>query len=179
MNPAIDRTMTVDRLVFEDRAYILSMRESAGGRGINASRVLHEFGTKTLAILPSGGKSGTQLEKLLASEGFPSEVVHIEREVRTNLTISDEQGLTIKLNELGPPIGEQAVAELEKAVASRMAKAQWLMLCGSLPPGVPSDFYSKLVKLAHEAKGKTMLDTDGEALPVAVRAGPTVVSPHP
>ena len=178
MNPAIDRTMAVDRLAFEDRAYILSMHESAGGRGINSSRVLNAFGVKTLAILPAGGKNGSQLEKLLASESFPVEVVHIEREARTNLTVSDRQGLTIKLNELGPPVGELEVVQLEKAVASRLAKAHWLMLCGSLPPGVPADFYSKLIKLAHQRNVKTLLDTDGEALQFGIEAGPTAVSPN-
>jgi fructose-1-phosphate kinase PfkB-like protein len=58
INPAIDRNVTADRLVFEDRAHILSTSESDGGRGINASRVIHAFGGETLAILTSGGKSG-------------------------------------------------------------------------------------------------------------------------
>ena len=71
INPAIDRNVTADRLVFEDRAYILSTNESAGGRGINASCVIHSFGGKTLAILTSGGKSGKRLEELVRAYGFP------------------------------------------------------------------------------------------------------------
>ena len=56
VNPAIDRTITVDRLAFEDRAYIQSSHESPGGRGINAACVIHSFGGKTTAIVPAGGR---------------------------------------------------------------------------------------------------------------------------
>src|SRR5438105_15568550 len=81
INPAIDRNVTADRLVFEDRAYILSTDESAGGRGINAAFVIHSFGGKTLAILTSGGKSGKRLEELVRAHGFPVEVVPIQNEI--------------------------------------------------------------------------------------------------
>src|SRR5438270_13497057 len=104
MNPAIDRTVQVDRLAFEDRAYIVSRSDSAGGRGMIASRVLNSFGAKTLAIVTSGGKNGELFDKLLAKAGFPSEVVHIAAEIRINFAITDRQGLTVKLNELGPHI---------------------------------------------------------------------------
>ena len=90
--------------MFEDRAYILSRSDSAGGRGMNASRVLHAFGAKTLAIVTSGGANGERLEKLAAKSGFPVKVVRIGNDIRVNLTITDRQGLTIKLNELGPLI---------------------------------------------------------------------------
>ena len=104
INPAVDRTVSVDKLVFEDRAYILSRTESAGGRGINASQVLHAFGAKTIALLTSGGAAGERIEKSLAGMHFPFEVVRVKLESRTNFTISDKQGLTIKLNEVGSPL---------------------------------------------------------------------------
>ncbi len=177
-NPAIDRTFTVDRLVFEDRAYILSTTESAGGRGINASYVLHSFGAKTLAILVSGGANGERLEELLSTAGFPIEVVRISREIRTNLTISDQQGLTVKLNELGPAIGESELELIERAVANRLGEAEWLMICGSIPPGVTPDFYCRLIEKARAQKVKTLLDTDGDALLRGIEAGPTIVKPN-
>ena len=61
INPAIDRIVSIDRLAFEDRAYINSSRESAGGRGINVSSVIHSFCGETLAVLISGGDSGKRL----------------------------------------------------------------------------------------------------------------------
>ena len=72
MNPAIDRTIAVDRLAFDDRAYILSSNDSAGGRGINASSVIHNFGGKTLAILPAGGEPARPLRKVHGSLRLPS-----------------------------------------------------------------------------------------------------------
>jgi 1-phosphofructokinase family hexose kinase len=178
VNPAIDRNVVADRLVFEDRAYILSTREAAGGRGINASAVIHSFGGKTLAVVTSGGRSGGRFEEFLKGYGFPVQVVRIKREIRTNLTITDKTGLTVKLNELGPPITRAELARLEEAVNSRLPEANWLMLCGSLPPGVPPHFYSKLIATARENNVKTLLDTDGEALQAGVEAGPTVVTPN-
>ena len=177
INPAIDRNIEADRLVFEDRAYILSQSDSAGGRGIISSSVLHSFGSKTLAIVTSGGKTGKRFEKLLAASGFPVEVVRIAEEIRQNFTITDKHGLTIKLNQAGPPITDGELEQIESAVAARLEKADWLMLCGSIPPGVAPDFYRKLIGLAHKHNVKTLLDTDGEALAHGVEAGPTVVKP--
>ena len=75
INPAIDRTVSVDKLVFEDRAYILDRSEAGGGRGINASKVIHAFGGKTLALLTAGGAVGEKMLKLLTGMGFPFEAV--------------------------------------------------------------------------------------------------------
>lgn len=170
--------MLVDRLVFEDRAYILSRSDSAGGRGINASCVLDSFGAKTTAIVTSGGASGDKFTKLLAKWHFPVKVVSIQKGIRTNLTITDRQGLTIKLNELGPLITAAELARVEKALESILDGASWLMLCGSIPPGVPGDFYTKLVRLARGRNVKTLLDTDGDPLLHGVEASPTVVTPN-
>lgn len=106
------------------------------------------------------------------------DVVRISQDIRTNLTITDRQGLTVKLNEAGPPLKESELEKIEAAVAASLEKAGWLMLCGSVPPGVPPDFYGKLIRLAQERRVKTMLDTDGEALARGVEAGPTVVKPN-
>jgi 1-phosphofructokinase family hexose kinase len=168
----------VDRLVFEDRAYILSRNDSPGGRGINASCVLTSFGAKTMAIVTSGGAAGEKFSKLLAKWDFPVKVVAIQKEIRTNLTIVDRQGLTIKLNELGPLINGTELARVEKAVETNLGSASWLMLCGSLPPGIRPDFYTKLIRLARDRNVKTLLDTDGDALLHGVEAGPTVVTPN-
>jgi 1-phosphofructokinase family hexose kinase len=178
INPSVDRNIEVDRLVFEDRAYILSRSDSAGGRGMNASRVLHSFGAKTLAIVTSGGVNGPRLEKLAAKSGFPVKVVPIHNEIRVNLTITDKQGLAIRLNERGPKITLEELTRMEKVVANRLESASWLMLCGSIPPGVSTDFYTKLIRMARERKVKTLLDTDGDALLHGIEAGPTIVSPN-
>ena len=178
INPAIDRIISIDRLAFEDRAYINSSRESAGGRGINVSSVIHSFGGETLAVLISGGDSGKRLEGLLGKCGYRIAVVPVQNEIRTNLTITDKHGLTVNLNEPGPQLGKAEVARVERVVRDTLDHASWLMICGSIPPGVPPAFYGKLVSMARQKKVKTLLHADGEALREGIAARPTVVSPN-
>jgi 1-phosphofructokinase family hexose kinase len=178
INPAIDRTITVDRLVFEDRGYILDTSEAPGGRGINASRVIHAFGGKTVALLTSGGETGARMEKSLAAMGFPYHVVRARQESRTNITISDRQGLTVKLNELGAPLEAHEVNQVRDLVAKHLAKATWLMICGSVPPGVAPHFLCEVIEMAQKRHVKTLLDSDGDALLHAIEAKPTVVTPN-
>ena len=178
INPAIDRIVSIDRLAFEDRAYINSSRESAGGRGINASSVIHSFGGETLAVLISGGDSGKRLEGLLGKCGYRIAVVPVQNEIRTNLTITDKHGLTVNLNETGPQLAKAEVARVERVVRDTLDHASWLMMCGSIPPGVPPAFYGKLISMARHKKVKTLLHADGDALREGIAARPTVVSPN-
>ncbi|HUJ24158.1 MAG TPA: 1-phosphofructokinase family hexose kinase [Bryobacteraceae bacterium] len=178
VNPAIDRTITVDRLVFEDRAYITSSKESAGGRGINAASVIQSFGGKAVAILPAGGNSGACFEELLKSAGYEVVIVPVRSGVRKNLIITDKQGLTVKLNEPGATLDRAELGRLEKVVREKLAQASWFMICGSLPPGVPAGFYPRLIAAAHKQGVKTLLDTDGDALEAGIAAKPTVVTPN-
>jgi len=178
INPTIDRIINVDRLAFEDRAYIHSSRESPGGRGINASGVIHSFGSETQAIATSGGAAGKRFVKHLEGCGYPVSVVPIKNEIRTNFTITDRQGLTVNLNEVGPALSKAEVVRFERVVRDTLERAQWLMLCGSIPPGVPASFYANLVSLARKKKVKTLLHASGEALREGIAARPTVVTPN-
>ena len=178
INPAIDRVISVDRLAFEDRAYINSSRECAGGRGINASCVIHSFGGKTVGVLTSGGDSGKRLEAHLNGCGYRIAIVPIANAIRTNLTITDKHGLTVNLNEEGPSLDKSEVASVERAVRDALEGASWLLVCGSIPPGVPASFYGKLISMARRKKVKTLLHADGEALIQGIEARPTVVTPN-
>jgi len=178
VNPAIDRTISVDHLAFEDRAYILSTRESAGGRGINASHVIHSFGGETVAVLTSGGKAGRRLQRRLSDCGYQVRVAPVEDETRTNLTITDQRGLSVNLNEKGPEIARAEVAGIESAVRECLNGAGWLLLCGSLPPGVPASFYGKMITLARRRKVRTFLHASGDALREGIKSRPAVVAPN-
>ena len=178
INPTIDHVISVDRLAFEDRAYINSTRETAGGRGINASCVIHSFGGKTLALLICGGDAGKRLHEHLQCDGLEFQVVPVENEIRTNLTITDKHGLTVNLNEAGPTLSKAEVTRVEKLVEGTLDRAAWLMICGSMPPGVPPSFYGRLVAAARKKKVKTLLHADGEALRLGIEERPTVVTPN-
>ncbi len=178
VNPAIDRIVTVDRLAFEDRAYIESTTEAAGGRGINAARVLTSFGAAAIAITTSGRDVGRKFEEQLQHDRFGKEIVKIRSSIRINLTISDRQGLSVKLNELGPKLSTAEQERVVKAVENLLPNASWLMLCGSLPPAVDGHLYNQLIHLAEKSKVETLLDTDGDPLLYALEARPTIVKPN-
>ena len=178
INPAIDRTISVDRLAFEDRAYINSSHESPGGRGINASCVIHSFGGETIAVLVSGGDTGKRMEEHLTRCGYRVCVVPIHNPIRNNITVTDKHGLTVNLNEPGPKLTKPEVTRVERAVHGLLDRASWLLVCGSIPPGVQTSFYAGLVRAARRKKVKTLLHADGQALHEGIEAKPTVVTPN-
>jgi len=188
LNPAIDRTVTVDKLVFEDRAYILDRAEVAGGRGVNASQVIHALGGKTRALLTCGGAAGKRMLKLLEGAGFPYEAALVAAESRINLAISDRQGLTVKLNEAGAALTPRELESVRDLVQARLEgsrekdgvpeRVRWLMICGSLQPGIRSHFYCELIQIAQKRGVKVLLDTDGDALQHALEGRPSVISPN-
>lgn len=178
VNPAIDHTFTTDRISYEDRVYVRSSFEQAGGKGINATRVLHGLGADVFALAVCGGETGKRFAGLLAGSGLPIELIPIQNAIRRNLTISDLQGLTIKLDEAGPEISPEEEKKIEAAAREKLEGASWLLLCGSLPPGMSSDFYGRLIEIARKKNVKTLLDTGGEALRLGLKAGPTMVKPN-
>jgi 1-phosphofructokinase family hexose kinase len=114
----------------------------------------------------------------MEDRGFPVTTVPIRNDIRLNFTITDRHGLTIKLNELGPRLDRGELASIESAVEEQLGSAKWLMLCGSLPQGIPVDFYAQLITRARRKNVKTLLDTDGEPLAQGIEAEPTVVTPN-
>jgi 1-phosphofructokinase family hexose kinase len=178
VNPAIDQTVSTDRIHYEDRIYVRSSFEQAGGKGINAAQVIHGLGAPVLALATCGGEPGARFRELLDATQLPVKLIPIQNSIRRNLTISDLNGLTIKLDEAGPEISaaeEQAIVE---AVTRQLEDASWLLLCGSLPPGLSPDFYARLIEAARHKNVNTLLDTGGEALHLGLRARPTIVKPN-
>ena len=140
--------------------------------------MIHSFGGESTAVFPSGGHSGKRLEAYLNGCGVRIAVVPIRNPIRTNLTVTDKHGLTVNLNETGPTLSKAEVARVEQTVLGALDHASWLMVCGSIPPGVPSSFYAKLISTARRKGVKTLLDADGAALREGIEAGPTVVTPN-
>jgi len=170
VNPAVDKNVTADHLVFEDRAYILARSESAGGRE-STPRCDSFIGGATAAIVPRGGRPACASSSCSPGVVFRFTWSESKSNIRTNLTISDKTGLTVKLNELGPPMTRPEVSRLEAMVGERLDGASWLLICGSLPPAVAPSLYSRLVAMARERGVKTLLDTDGEPLREGSRRG--------
>jgi 1-phosphofructokinase family hexose kinase len=178
VNPAIDRTVITDRINYEDRVYVRSSFEQAGGKGINAALVVQGLGAPVLALATSGGPTGKRLAELLQVSGLPIALIPIRNAIRRNLTVSDLQGLTIKLDETGPEISPAEEKRIERMTRERLDGAKWLLLCGSLPPGMSPDFYARLIRIAREKNVRTLLDTGGEALRLGLAARPAMVKPN-
>jgi 1-phosphofructokinase len=84
LNPSLDKTVTVDKLVLEEANRWTSMRRDPGGKGINVSRVVHELRGKTIAYGFMGGIDGEILKQLLAKQGVPLDFTSIKGEIRSN-----------------------------------------------------------------------------------------------
>ncbi len=178
LNPAVDVSLAADRIIYDDRVYINSESFQPGGKGVNIARVLAAYGADVEAIAPFGGEMGERFAKLLAESQIPVTLIPVEGETRRNVAITDREGLTIKLDQKGSPLESDELERIEQRLVKKLSGATWLTLTGSLPPGVPTNYYARLIRIAREHSVKTLLDTTGEALPLALEAGPDLAKPN-
>jgi 1-phosphofructokinase family hexose kinase len=174
-NPSIDRTIEIDRL---ERGGLIRAREAtseAAGKGLNVSRALHGQGQDTLAVLPVAGESAATYLELLADE-VPSALVPVPGYVRVNISLVEPDGTVTKVNEPGPTLDTAGVEAILAAVAGA-PPAGWIVGCGSLPPGAPTDFYARLATLG-SADRRVAVDSSGAALLRAVGGGVALVKPN-
>lgn len=178
LNPAIDLTLSTDRIVYDDRSWILAESEHAGGKGINAAQVIHAYGGDVHAISTIGGATGKRFAELVEESRIPVTLIPVQGETRWNFAATDEQGLTIKLDHEGTPLSGEELASIDRAVGEKLPHASWLMLTGSLPPGVPPEFYARLIAESHRHKVPVLFDSSGEALRLGLAAKPSVAKPN-
>ncbi len=178
LNPAIDLTFSTDRIVYDDRSLILAENEYAGGKGINAAQVIHAYGGEVQAIATVGGETGKLFASLLDASRIPVTLIPVSGETRRNIAITDQQGLTVKVDHEGTAVSDAELSAIERTVCDKLPQAKWLMLTGSLPPGVSADFYAKLIEKARQFNVPTMFDTSGEALRLGLAAKPAVAKPN-
>jgi 1-phosphofructokinase family hexose kinase len=150
-----------------------------GGKGFNVSRMLISLGGVSTALGFAGGDSGKLLHNGLVSSGIETDFIWIDGETRTNVSIvTADHDRYVKVNEPGPTILEEEQLAL-LAQVRRLAKANdWWVLCGSLPPGVPDDFYAQIISLVQRAEGYAILDASGAALRQGCKAGPLLAKPN-
>ena len=177
-NPSVDRTVEVDGIVRGAVARARRVRVDPGGKGVNVARALAAHRHETLAVFPSGGWEGEQLAKLLADEGIVSRQVPIAGSTRANISVAEPDGTVTKLNEPGPQLSSSDIEALIQATVDAGAGAQWVVGCGSLPPGPAEDFYALLVHRLADSDAKVAIDTSGAALLKSLSAGPYVIKPN-
>jgi 1-phosphofructokinase len=180
-NPSLDRTVTLPApLVPGEVQAAMSAREDAGGKGINVARVVEAAGEQCVAVLPLAHDD--PFDATLDSGALETERVPVRGHVRANLAITDPAGVTTKLNLPGATLSADEVAAVIEAVVARTASARWLVLAGSLPPGVPDDLYARVihaVRRAHRDAPLIAVDAAGPALTAAVSDGaPDLIKPN-
>lgn len=164
-NPSIDRTCTVAVPLERGGVYRLSDPEDvAGGKGINVSGAAHLAGRRTLALYPAS-RNG-RFTRLVRDCGLPHRAIATDDEARVNLTIIEADGTTTKLNTPGPELSEPQRRRCLDYLCRFAGDARWVVLAGSLPPGVPADFYLEAVRVVRHAAPSARIAVDTSDAPL-------------
>ena len=157
-NPSIDRTVTLaGRLERGAVQRAESVTSQAGGKGVNISRASIAAGIPSIAVLPAPKDDPFVLELLAA--GIDCRPVAHAGGLRVNITISEPDGTTTKLNSPGPTVTPEVLQALTEALRRRAGSADWVVLAGSLPPGAPVEWYADLVATLREYGARLAVDT--------------------
>jgi len=180
-NPSIDRTVKLSNpLVRGAVQRAQSASTEPGGKGINVARALTLAGVDTLALLPA--MDSDPILAAMDAQRVPFHHIPTAAAVRVNVAITESDGTTTKINELGAPLGTDSATALTEAILERARAAEWVVLSGSLPPGLTNDWYSHLVEQLGEYDCKTAVDTsDGPLMTLAAgfdHAAPDLIKPN-
>jgi 1-phosphofructokinase len=171
-NPSLDRTVALPGPLLRGEVQrAVSVRQESGGKGVNVSRALVASGLKTIAVLP-----GAEADPVLAGlrDGdVPFAALPIGEPLRSNVALTEPGGVTTKINEPGPELSEDQQEALIGLLLDHSRGASWVVLAGSLPPGVPADFYATVtrrLRSSHDgtAAPRIAVDSSGEPLAAAV-----------
>ncbi|AVX21189.1 1-phosphofructokinase [Carboxydocella sporoproducens DSM 16521] len=179
LNPALDKTVTVEGFTAGSLNRVQEVRLDPGGKGVNVARVLKNFGVSVLATGFIAGMQGKLLLKALEDEGITTAFVSVPGETRTNLKVVDlATRQTTEINEPGFVVDSARMQTFYQLLDSVLEQTAYLILGGSLPQGAAADTYRELISRA-KAKGvKVVLDADGEALRAGLAAQPFAVKPN-
>lgn len=170
MNPTIDVSYEVDRMFHTHKMRTRNERYDPGGGGINVARVFRRLGGEARCLYLSGGATGVALDGLIDQHGLPRTRIAIADETRVAAAVLEcESGKEYRFTPPGPTVSQtEWTACLDQAGA---ADCDYFVASGSLPPGVPADFYARLMGRLRERGVRFVLDTSGEALKATLAAG--------
>lgn len=179
LNAAIDKTIVVSSFEINKIHRPESMVALAGGKGCNVARALKTLGEIPVVSGWVGGFAGQFIEEELQREGIQTDFIHTNFESRTCTSILDPEKQTLtEIYELGESIPSAKVEELLAHIQAIIGNYRAVTLSGSLPPGVPVDFYARVIEIAREANVLTFLDSSGEALRKGAEAAPFFIKPN-
>src|SRR4051794_39193724 len=163
LNAAIDRTLAVPNFHVGRRHRAVEQTAVAGGKGVNVARALKALGRPVLASGTAGGGTGARIIELLDAEGITNDFVRIQEESRMSTAVIDPtDGVTTEVNERGPALSNAERERVVERILYLAQGAQIVVLCGSLPRGVPVELYGQLIDELRRLGVTTVLDTEGE-----------------
>jgi 6-phosphofructokinase 2 len=179
LNPAIDKSTRVERVVAEDKLRCESPRREPGGGGLNVSRAIHRLGGASRALYTAGGHTGAFLQSLLDEEGIDHTPLEIEDGTRENMIVYETS--TDRQFRFGMPGPTLTDAERETCLATIRdlnPTPDYLVASGSLPPSVPTDTYAAVADAADALGARAILDTSGAALRDAMATKWFLIKPN-
>jgi 6-phosphofructokinase 2 len=177
-NPCIDKSTTFSGLKPGKKIRCARPVFEPGGGGINVSRALHKLNGRSLAIYPAGGHSGIFLKDLLQKENIESIVIDTSENTRENFIVFDEAtNNQYRFCMPGPVLPEREWRQILEKIES-LNGAEYIIASGSLPPGVPEDFFGQVAAIAKNKKAKLILDTSGAPLKNSLKNGVYLWKPN-
>lgn len=181
LNPAVDVSTAVERVVDTHKLRCDAARRYPGGGGLNVARVIQRLDGREancVAFYLAGGASGNLLEQMLTAERVPSRRLRIAGETRENFSVSERStGREFRFVLPGPQISADEWSDTLAVLNALMPAPRYLVLSGSLPPGLPSQAYADLTRWANLRGTRVVLDTSGPPLALALEVGVYLVKP--
>ena len=178
INPAVDISTSVKKMMPFTKMRCAPAHRDPGGGEINVARVLKRLGAQATAIYPAGGATGQSLAALVEGEGVRSIVIPTLNDTREDVTIFDETtGEQFRLVFPGALLNEFEWQQCVDAIARITPQAAFVIASGSLPAGVPADFYGRVAQ-ASKGLGKVIVDTSGTSLKAALEVGVYLIKPN-
>ena len=175
LNPAMDKTVVIERFAPDAVNRVQQMRTDPGGKGVNVSKVIARLGGESVALALAAGRTGEAIGDALREMGIGTDFLYGPGETRTNLKIVDPAlHQNTDINEPGP----QAAQALLDRLLRRLTPGDIVVLAGSLPRGLSADTYAVWTRACRAAGARVFLDADGEALALGTAAGPELIKPN-
>ncbi len=178
LNPALDRTLWIQKVRDDVSNRIVEEKSFAGGKSVDVSKVLKNLGVDNIALGFVGGFAGRELEGRLLNEGIETDFVRVSGETRTNIIIHEkETGKQLAFNARGPEIRPEELIQLVEQLEG-LPCSEMVAIGGSLPLGVSPEIYRKIINLVKKCQVRVVLDVDGDALRQGIKARPDIIKPN-
>ncbi len=175
VNPAVDVSMSVARMLPDHKLRSEGWAREPGGGGVNVARVLRRLGIAARAFVVVGGATGEELVDLVRADGVDVDRFDIDGTTRESMAVTETStGHQYRITAPGPRVVDHRL--LGRAVVERVKAATVVVLSGSLCPGMPDDFFADLI-LELGPGVTTIVDTNGAALKSVVETRATLVKP--